>query len=133
MNSNQSRGKDNTYWNAVLKKGKVFEKYIGKHNGSVWEDTYIKGAKSKTMPSGCTIKHIAEKAFFMQEEKWVKDRKGKLIEDTHPHFHYVYGFGDKGLDVYEKDGVTIAYSDIKDTSTGFHLRYVYIGNDVELP
>ena len=126
-------GKDNTYWYAVLKKGKVFERYIGKHNGGVWEDTYIKGAKSKTMPSGCTIKLIAEKAFFMQEEKWVKDRKGKLIEDSHPHYHYVYGFGDKGLDVSEQYGVTIAYSDIKDTSTGFHLRYVFIGNDVELP
>ena len=47
----------NTYWYAVLKKGKVFERYIGKHNDGVWEDT----------------------------------------------------------------------------STGFHLRYVYIGNDVELP
>lgn len=25
------------------------------------------------------IKLIAEKAYYMQEEKWVKDRKGKLI------------------------------------------------------
>ena len=85
------------------------------------------------MPSGSTIKLIAEKAYFMQEEKWVKDRKGKLIEDSHPHYHYVYGFGDKGLDVSEQYGVTIAYSDINDTSAGFHLRYVYTGDDVELP
>ena len=126
-------GKGNTYWYTVTKKGKVLETYMGKQNGDVWEDTYIKGVKSKTMPPGSTIKLIAEKAFFMQEEKWVKDRKGKLIEDSHPHYHYVYGFGDKGLDVSEQYGVTIAYSDIKDTSTGFHLRYIYIGNDVELP
>ena len=26
-----------------------------------------------------------------------------------------------------------SYSDIKDTSTDFHLRYVYVGDDVELP
>ena len=68
LNSNQSRGKDNTYWYAFLKKGKVFERYIGKHNGGVWEDTYIKGAKSKTMPYGCTIKLIAEKAFLSQTD-----------------------------------------------------------------
>ena len=85
------------------------------------------------MPSGSTIQLIEEKAYLMQDEKWVKDRKGKLIEDSHPHYHYVYGFGDKGLDVSEQYGVTIAYSDIKDTSTGFHLRYVYVGDDVELP
>ncbi len=126
-------GKGNTYWYTVIKKGKVFETYIGKYNGDAWEDTYIKGTKSRSMPAGSTIRLIAEKAYLMQEENWVRDRKGKLIEDTHPHYHYVYGFGDKGLDVSVKYGVTIAYSDSKDTSTGFHLRYVYIGDDVELP
>ena len=85
------------------------------------------------MPSGSTIGLIAEKAYFMQEEKWVKDRKGKLIEDSHPHYHYVYGFGDKALDVSAQYGVSIGFSDIKDLSAGFHLRYLYVGNDVELP
>lgn len=124
-------GKDNVYWYTFLKKGKVVESYIGKLIGDNWEDTYIKGSKTKAMPSGSTIKLIVEKAYLMQEEKWVKDRKGKLIEDSHPHLHYVYGFGDKGLDISEQYGVTIGYSDIKDTSTGFHLRYIYTGNDVE--
>ena len=126
-------GKGNTYWYTIIKKGKVVESYIGKQVGDTWEDTYTKGAKTKTMPSGSTIQLIEEKAYLMQDEKWVKDRKGKLIEDSHPHYHYVYGFGDKGLDVSEQYGVTIAYSDIKDTSTGFHLRYVYVGDDVKLP
>ncbi len=126
-------GKDNVYWYTILKKGKVVESYIGKLIGDNWENTYIKGSKTKAMPSGSTIKLIAEKAYLMQEEKWVKDRKGKLIEDSHPHLHYVYGFGDKGLDVSEQYGVTIGYSDIKDTSTGFHLRYLYTGNEVDLP
>lgn len=126
-------GKDNVYWYTILKKGKVVESYIGKLIGDNWEDTYIKGSKTKAMPSGSTIKLIAEKAYLMQEEKWVKDRKGKLIEDSHPHLHYVYGFGDKGLDISEQYGVTIGFSDIKDTSTGFHLRYLYTGNEVDLP
>ena len=126
-------GKNNTFWYMIAKKGKVSETYIGKRNGNVWEDTYTKGAKTKTMPAGSTIKLIAEKAYYMQEEQWVKGRKAKLIEDAHPHYHYMYGFGDKGLDISEKYGVTIAYSDIKDLSTGFHLRYLYTGKDVDLP
>jgi hypothetical protein len=45
----------------------------------------------------------------------------------------VYGFGDKGLDISVQYGVTIAYSDIRDLDAGFHLRYLYTGNDVDLP
>ncbi len=126
-------GKGNTFWYIVMKKGKVSETYIGKRDGDVWEDTYTKGTKTKSMPAGSTIALIAEKAYLMQEEKWVRDRKGKLIEDAHPHYHYVYGFGDKGLDVSAQFGVTIAFSDIKDTAAGFHLRYLYTGSDMELP
>lgn len=47
--------------------------------------------------------------------------------------HYVYGFGDKGLDVSVQYGVTIAYSDIEDADAGFHLRCLYTGDDVDLP
>ncbi len=126
-------GKGNTYWYTILKKGKVVESYIGKQEGDTWEDSYIKGSTTKSVAPGSTIRLIEEKAYLMQDEKWVKDRKGKLIEDSHPHYHYVYGFGDKGLDVSEQYGVTIAYSDIKDPSTGFHLRFVYVGDEVELP
>ena len=66
-------------------------------------------------------------------ETWVTRRTPNPIEDAHPHYHYVYGFGDKALDVSVKYGVTIAFSDIKDVEAGFHLRYLYTGNDVELP
>ena len=117
-------GKENTYWYIIIKKGKAAETYIGKRTGDVWEDTFTKGAKTKPMPAGSTIKRIAEKAYFMQEEKWVSGRKWKLIEDAHPHYHYVYGFGDKGLDISEKYGVTIAFSDIHDVPAWFHLRYL---------
>ena len=68
----------------------------------------------------------------MQDQAWVQKRKPSVIQDSHPHFHYVYGFGDKALDVSEQYGVTIAYSDIKDVAAGFHLRYLWTGDDVEV-
>ena len=120
-----------------MKKGKVAESYIGKLRDGAWEDVYIKGSgaskKTKAMPAGSTIRKIAEKAYLMQNENWVTRRTPNPIEDAHPHYHYVYGFGDKALDVSVKYGVTIAFSDIKDVEAGFHLRYLYTGNDVELP
>lgn len=130
-------GKGDTYWYVVMKKGKVTESYIGKYAGGVWEDVFIKGSgdgkKTKAMPSGSTIRKIAEKAYLCQNETWVTRRTPKPIEDAHPHYHYVYGFGDRALDVSVQYGVTIAYNDIKDADTSFHLRYLYIGNDVDLP
>ena len=130
-------GKDGTYWYVVMKKDKVTESYIGKYNGGAWEDVYVKGSgaskKAKVMPAGSTIKKIAEKAYLMQDETWVTRRTPKPVEDAHPHYHYVYGFGDKGLDVSVQYGVTIAYNDINDTEASFHLRYLYTGNDVDLP
>ncbi|MBP5279279.1 MAG: hypothetical protein J6Z03_02245 [Erysipelotrichaceae bacterium] len=130
-------GKDDTYWYTILKDGKVRESYIGKYKNGSWEDVHIKGRganqKSKAMPEGSTIKKIAEKAYLMQDEEWVTSRTPKPIEDEHPHYHYMKGFGDKGLDVSVKYGVTITYSDISDPDAGFHLRYLYTGNDVELP
>ena len=126
-------GKGDTCWYVVMKKGKITESWVGKLSGGVWEDNYTKGTKTKSMPSGTTLALIEEKAYLMQDEKWVKDRKPKLVEDAHPHFHYVYGFGDKAVDVSQKYGVTIAFSDIKDPAAGFHLRYLYTGNDVDLP
>ncbi len=130
-------GKDGVFWFTVMKKGKVTESYIGKYAGGAWEDRYIKGSgaskKEKAMPAGSTIKRIAEAAYLMQNETWVTRRTPKPIEDAHPRYHYVYGFGDRGLDVSVKYGVTIAYSDVKDESAGFHLRYLYTGSEVEAP
>ena len=130
-------GKDGVYWYVIMKKGKVVESFIGKNNGGVWEDVYVKGSgekkKTKAMPSGSTVEKIAGKAYLMQNETWVTRRTPKPIEDAHPHYHYVYGFGDKGLDVSVRYGVTIGYNDIKDADAGFHLRFLYTGSDVETP
>ena len=130
-------GKDDTCWFAVMQDQSVKETYIGKLKDGVWTDCKVKGKGKKRsvkeMPSGSTIKRIEERAYFMQEETWVKDRKPKLIEDAHPHYHYTYGIGDKALDVSEKYGVSIGYSDIKDLEAGFRLRYLYTGEEVEKP
>ena len=130
-------GKDDIFWFAVFKDGSVRETYIGTLNDGVWTDRKVKGkGKKKTtedMPAGSTIRRIEERAYFMQDETWVADRKPRLVEDAHPHYHYVYGIGDKALDVSEAYGVSIAYSDLKDPSAGFHLRYLYTGEEVEIP
>ena len=129
-------GKGNTFWYVISKNGNVAETYIARYHDGVWQDQRIKGKSKKTvkeMPPGSTIRRIAEHAYLMQNEKWVEGRKARLIEDAHPHCHYVYGFGDKGLDVSAQYGVTIGYSDIHDVPAGFHLRYLYTGADVELP
>ena len=130
-------GKGDTYWFAVLKDQSVAETYIGTLKDGVWTDRKVKGkGKKKTekeMPAGSTIKRIEERAYFMQDEDWVKNRKPRLVEDAHPHFHYVYGIGDRALDVSEAYGVSIGYSDIKDLPSGFHLRYLYTGEDVDIP
>ena len=130
-------GKNNTYWYVICKKSKIKESYIATHNNGKWKDTCTKvrgGKKSmKDLPEGSIIKMIAEKAYLLQDQNWVINRKGRLIEDSHPHYHYTYGFGEKALDISEKYGVTIAYSDINDVSSGFHLRDLIVGPDVELP
>lgn len=130
-------GKGSTCWFAVLKDQSVKEICIGTLKAGVWTDRKVKGkGKKKTitdMPAGSTIRRVEERAYFMQGEEWVRDRKPRLIEDAHPHFHYVYGIGDKALDVSEAYGVSIGYSDLKDLSAGFHLRYLYTGKDVKSP
>ena len=130
-------GKNGTFWFAVSKDQSVKETYIGKLKDGVWTDCRIKGKGKKRdvkeMPAGSTIQRIEERAYFMQDAEWVRDRKPRLVEDAHPHYHYVYGIGDKALDVSEAYGVSIGYSDMKDLSAGFHLRYLYTGKEVEIP
>ena len=108
-------GKGDTYWFTVMQDQSVKETYIGTLKDGVWADCKVKGKGKR------------------KNAEWVKGRKPRLIEDAHPHYHYVYGFGDKALDVSEAYGVSIAYSDIKDPAAGFHLRYLYTGKEVEAP
>ena len=129
-------GKGNTYWYVVMQDGSVRETWIGEYKNGAWSDRYFKGKSAKKAvekPAGSTIRRIAKQAYLGQDEDWVKNRKGRLVQDAHPHYHYVLGFGDKALDVSERWGVTIGYSDIHDVPAGFHLRFVYTGDEVEMP
>lgn len=130
-------GKGDTFWFAILNDQSVKETFIGTLKDGVWTDRRVKGKGKKKnikeMPAGSTIKRIEERAYFMQDAEWVKNRTPRLIKDAHPHYHYVYGIGDKALDVLEGYGVSMAYSDLKDPAAGFHLRYLYIGEEVEIP
>ena len=130
-------GKDGTYWFVVMKDQSVKETFIGTLKDGEWSDRRIKGKGKKKsvkeMPAGSTIKRIEERAYFMQDAEWVKDRKPRLVEDAHPHYHYICGMGDKALDVSEAYGVSIGYSDLADLSAGFHLRFLYTGEEVESP
>ena len=130
-------GKEDTCWFVIMKDQSVKEMYIGTQKDGVWTDRMIKGkGKKKTiteMPSESTIRRVEERAYFMQDADWVSGRKPKLVEDSHPHYHYVYGFGDKALDVSEAYGVSIGYNDLKEPSDAFHLRYLYTGEAVGLP
>lgn len=132
-------GKDGTYWYIVMKKGKAKESYIAEYENGSWKDRLIKGSgASKTEKAavpGTTIQKIVEKAYLAQEENWVQRGMGKakVIESGHPHYHFVYGFGDKAADVSSEYGVTIGYNDIKDEAAGFHLRDLSVGDEVETP
>ena len=130
-------GRDNTCWFAVLQDQAVRELYIGTFQDGIWTDRLIRGkGKRKTvseLPSESTIRKIEEQAYFMQDADWVKNRKPSRIADAHPHYHYVYGIGDKALDISEAYGVSIAYSDLKDPAVGFHLRFLHTGKEVSIP
>ena len=130
-------GRGNTYWFVIMKDQDVKETYVGTLEDGVWTDRRIKGkGKRKTvkeMRAGSTIKRIEKQAYFMQDAEWVTERKPRLVEDAHPHYHYIYGIGDRALDVSQAYGVSIGYSDLADLPAGFHLRYLYTGEDVELP
>ena len=126
-------GKGNRFWFVIRKDGSIKETTEAEIHDSVWKDRMYKGSKKKNireMPDGSTIRRIEETAYYMQDMDWVINRKPRLIEDSHPHYHYVYGFGDQALDVSEAYGITIGYSNIKDPSSAYHLRYVSKGDEV---
>ncbi len=128
-------GKNGKFWYLIMKDSKPVKCWIGEYSGGAWKDMLYKG-KNKTGSSvapGTTAKLIAEKAYLCQDERWVAGKTKKVIEERHPHYHYVYGFGDKALDVSAVYGVSIAFSDIADADTGFRFRDIFVGNDVEYP
>ena len=129
-------GKNDHFWYVSTKKGKVREAYVAFFKDGEFTDQHITGdgdkRKVKDEKAGTTIEMIAAKAYLCQDENWVKDRKGTLIEDDHPHIHFVKGFGDKALDVSKEFGVTMGYNDLDDTTGAFHMRDLSTGDKVEI-
>ena len=82
-----------------------------------------------------------------QDERWPPLLKRRLLRRLHRSPSFLpnellfqmavamteAGMGDKALDIIEAYGVSIAYSDLKDPSAGFHLRYLYTGDEVDIP
>ena len=129
-------GRNDRYWYVIMKNNKTKEAYVAFYKDGVWKDQYVKGEgskkKVKEAEPGTTIKMIAAEAYIAQDEKWVKDKNGTVIEEDNPRIHYVKGFGDKALDVSKLYGVSIAFNDLDDTAGAFHLRDITIGDKVEI-
>ena len=92
-------------------------------------DNYVTGAAIKSLREAkrLTQEELAERIHVSAKavSKWETGKGFPDISLLEPLA--------KALDVSVKYGVTIAFSDIKDVEAGFHLRYLYTGNDVELP
>ena len=129
-------GKNDHYWYCITSNGRIKEGYAAIYRDGKWRDQYIKGEgknrKVKDIESGTTIDRICSAAFLAQEESWVKDKKGSLIETDHPYYHFVKGFGDKALDVSKDYGVTIGYNDLENNEWSFHLRDLNTSDDAEI-
>ena len=129
-------GKNDHYWYVIMKNGKIRESYAAFFKDGIWKDQYITGEgskrKVKEADSGITIKKIAAEAYLAQDENWVKDKKGTLIEEEQPRIHYVKGFGDKALDVSKQYGVSIAFNDLDDNAGAFHVRFINTGDEVNI-
>ena len=116
--------------------GRVIDKEnnIFRQNGITYQYIIGEGSKRKVKEadSGITIKKIAAEAYLAQDENWVKDKKGTLIEEEQPCIHYVKGFGDKALDVSKQYGVSIAFNDLDDNAGAFHVRFISTGDEVNI-
>ena len=129
-------GIDNKYWYYIDYNGKKAEYYIGTYENGLWTDKFYKGKgsklESKTIDSGTTIKMIIERAYFYQDK--IVNKKPQEVE-KHGFMcnHYMFGFGEKAVEVVKDYGVTVDFNDINDNDNAYHLRDIFIGKDVEKP
>ena len=129
-------GQENKCWYLIDYNGKKQEYYVGTYENNLWSDKFYikKGSKfeSKTVDSGTTIKMITNRAYFYQEK--TIGRKPKEVE-KHGYIcnHYMFGFGDKAVEIIKEYGITVEYNDISDNDSAYHLREISLGKDVEKP
>ena len=129
-------GKDNKYWYYIDYNGKKAEYYVGTYENGSWEDVYYKekGNKleSKAIDSGITIDKIVERAYFYQD-KTINKKPQEVEKHGFMCNHYMFGFGEKAVEILKDYGVTVDFNDINDNDSAYHLRDVLIGDDVEKP
>ena len=129
-------GQDNKYWYYIDYNGKRAEYYVGTYENGLWKDKFYKekGNKleSNTIESGTTIKKIIERAYFYQD-KTIGRKPQEIEKHGFKCNHYMFGFGDKAVEVLKDYGITVDFNDIKDNDGAYHLRDVFIGSDVEKP
>ena len=129
-------GQDNKYWYYIDYNGKKAEYYVGTYEDGLWKDVFYKkkGNKfeSKTVDSETTIKMIVDRAYFYQDKI-----AGKKPQEVEKHGfmcnHYMFGFGDKAVEIVKDYGVTVDFNDISDNDSAYHLRDILLGKDVEKP
>lgn len=129
-------GNENKYWYLIDYDGKKQEYYIGTYENGSWTDKfYIKKGnklKSRTVESGATIKMIVERAYFYQDK--IASKKPQEVE-KHGYMcnHYMFGFGEKAVEIVKEYGITVDFNDINDNDSAYHLRDILLGKNVEKP
>ena len=129
-------GKKDKYWYFIDHDGKKQEYYVGTLNNGAWADKFYikKGGKleSKTVDNGTTIKMIVDRAYFYQDKT-----AGKKPQEVEKHGyvceHYMFGFGEKAVEIVKEYGVTVDFNDINDNDAAYRLRDILLGKDVEKP
>ena len=84
------------------------------------------------MESGTTIAKIVERAYFYQD-KTVGRKAQEVEKNGFICNHYMFGFGEKAVEIVKDYGVTVNYNDINDNDSAYHLRDILVGKDVEKP
>ena len=129
-------GKDNKFWYYIDDNGKKAEYYVGTYENNSWTDKYYikKGSKleSKTIESETTIHKIIERAYFYFDK--ILNKKPQEVE-KHGFIcnHYMFGFGTTAVETLKDYGITVEYNDINDNNSAYHLRDVFLGDEVEKP
>lgn len=129
-------GLKNKYWYYIDYNGKKAEYYVGTYENGSWKDKFyqLKGNKleSKEVDSGTTIHMIVERAYYYQD-KTVGKKAQEVEKNGILCNHYMFGFGDKAVEVSKDYGITVFFNDINDNDSAYHLRDILLGKDVEEP
>lgn len=130
-------GSGDKYW-YFIKKGTKEEFYLCTRQGETQTDVhYIQTKKkqsSEPVPSGETMKRILSELAVGQMEIEKDGRKPtKTALYGHPCSHYSFSFGERAYKISDEFGITVEYSNINDEASGFRLRNIGTGEEIQAP